>query len=170
MDGNRTVELSRLLVGLSLPHVGEETALLLAQHFKTLDNLSRAKTETIDAIRGLGPIVAPAIVEWFAHKENKALVSRLGKILKIFNPEFKSNKKSLPLAGQTFVLTGTLLSMSRDEAKKKIRALGGDISSSVSKQTDYVVAGENPGSKYADAHRLGVRIVSEREFMRIVGA
>ena len=169
IGAHRKVELSRLLVGLSLPHVGEETALLLAQHFKTIDDLAKAKTERIDSIRGLGPIVAPAIMEWFAHKENKALVSRLGKILKISNPEFKSNKKSLPLAGQTFVLTGTLSSMSRDEAKKKIRALGGDISSSVSKKTSYVIAGENPGSKYDEAKRLDVRVLTEDEFVRIVG-
>ena len=90
------------------------------------------------------------------------------KILKITNPEYHSNKKTLPLAGKTFVLTGTLSSMSRDEAKKKIRALGGDVSSSVSKKTSYVVAGENPGSKLDEAQRLGVPTMLEEDFLHII--
>lgn len=171
INAHKNVELSRLLTGLSLPHVGEETALLLAAHFKTIDDLAKAKVEDLDRIEGIGPIVAPAIVLWFTTKSNRELVGRLKEVLKITNPHFAiaSGGLSLPLAGKTFVLTGTLETMSRDEAKKKIRALGGDISNSVSKKTGYVVAGENPGSKYADAERLGVRIVSEREFMHIIG-
>jgi len=169
IQNHRTLELSRLLVGLSLPHVGEETALLLAQDFKTLDDLSKAKAERIDAIRGLGPIVAPAIVEWFRAKTNRELVERLKKILKIQNPVYAASREARgKLFGKTLVLTGTLSSMSRDEAKKKIRSLGGDVSSSVSKKTDYVVAGENPGSKYMEAEKLGVSIITEKDFHNLL--
>ena len=168
IQAHRTVELSRLIVGLSLPHIGEETAILLATHFKTIDDLTRAREGDLDAIDGIGPIVAPAIAAWFNDKDNKALVSRLKKILTISNPLFRSDKKSLPLFGKTFVLTGTLENMSRDEAKKKIRQLGGDVSSSVSKKTDYVVAGGNPGTKFADAQHLNVPILTEKDFHKIL--
>lgn len=171
IHAHRTVELARLLTGLSLPHVGEETAILLAAHFKTLNDVAAAAVEKLDAIDGLGPVVAPAIVEWFGQKDNRALIGRLQKILTIKNPYFaKASKgRSLPLSGKTFVLTGTLSSMSRDEAKAKIRQLGGSISSSVSKKTSYVVAGENPGTKLDDAERFGVEILTDKEFTRIVG-
>ena len=166
IQAHRTVELSRLLVGLSLPHIGEETGILLAQHFRAIDDLAKAKKEDLDAIEGIGPVVAPAVVLWFKTPDNKQLVARLKKALTITNPSFAkaSEGKPLPLAGKTFVLTGTLESMSRDEAKKKIRQLGGDVSSSVSKKTDYVVAGENPGSKFDEAQKLGVKILEERVF------
>lgn len=168
IQSHRTVELSRLLVGLSLPHVGEETAILLAQHFAKLDDLMKAKVEDLDSIQGIGPIVSPAVVGWFKHKPNRALISRLKKALTITNPLFSSDRRTLPLTSKTFVLTGTLSSMSRDEAKRKIRQLGGDVSSSVSKKTDYVVAGENPGSKHDDAQRLGVKILEEPDFLKLV--
>ncbi len=164
----RTVELSRLLTGLSLPHVGEETAILLAEHFKTLDALMKASVEKLDDIAGFGPIVAPGIVQWFRHKENPALIVRLQKILTIKNSLYRSQKKSLPLSGKTFVLTGTLSSLSRDEAKTKIRALGGNVSNSVSKNTSYVAAGDNPGSKYDDAQRLAVAVLTETDFLNIL--
>jgi DNA ligase (NAD+) len=162
----RSTELSRLLTGLSLPHVGEETAILLAQHFKTLNDLAAAPVETLDAIRGVGAIVAPGIVEWFAHKDNRALIKRLTDVLTIKNPLYQKQAKSLPLSGKTFVLTGTLSALSRDEAKAKIRALGGNVSGSVSKKTDYVVAGENAGSKLNDAQKLGVALLSEEDFLK----
>ncbi len=163
---HRRVELARLLTGLSLPHVGEETAIVLARHFKTLDDISNVCEEQLDAIRGLGTIVAPRIVEWFKHKENRALIARLKKVLAIRNPLYQKQSKNLPLSGKTIVLTGTLSSTSRDEAKAKIRSLGGDVSGSVSKKTSYLVAGENPGSKLTDAERLGVPVLSEQEFLK----
>ncbi len=161
------VPLSRLLTGLSLPHVGEETALLLAQHFKTIDDLVRATEGKLSAIAGIGPIVASALVEWFADKENQQLLARLQKVVSIVS-EKTAGKKNLPLAGKTFVLTGGMESLSRDEAKQKIRALGGDVSSSVSKNTDYVVAGEDAGSKLDKATALGVKILSESEFLKLL--
>src|SRR3989338_8208121 len=169
IGSHRKVELARLLVGLSLPHIGEETGILLAQHFREIDDLAKAKVEDLDAIEGIGPVVAPAVVLWCAQKENKALVTRLKKVLTITNPVFRqAQDKKLPLFGKTFVLTGTLESMSRDEAKKKIRQLGGDLSNSVSKKTDYVVAGENPGSKFDEAQKLGVKIIEESEFLQLL--
>ncbi|HVY72679.1 MAG TPA: NAD-dependent DNA ligase LigA [Candidatus Paceibacterota bacterium] len=173
----KNVTLARLITGLSLPHVGEETSILLAQNFKTLAKLEEASEEKLSGINGIGPIVAKAIVEWFAEKENTKLLGRLGKLIKITNPDFtsalrqaqgKQSQADFPFAGKTFVLTGTMESMSRDQAKEKIRSLGGDVSSSVSKKTDYVVAGEEAGSKLDKAEELGVTILSEQEFLELL--
>lgn len=168
IEKSRSTELSRLLVGLSIPHIGEETAVLLAQKCKTLDDIADARAEDLNAIEGMGDIMAHAVHDWFEDKDNKQLLTRLKKHLAIQNPVYRSELKSLPLQGKTFVLTGTLSSLSRDEAKEKIRSLGGDVSSSVSKKTSYVVAGENPGSKFTDAQKLGVSILSEEEFLKMI--
>lgn len=164
------VSLARLLTGLSLPHVGEETAILLAQNFKTLDALQDVTEEKLSSIHGIGPIVAKAVVDWFGEKENQTLLERLQKLITITNPEYVSGgaKTNLPFANKTFVLTGTLETMSRDEAKEKIRTLGGDVSSSVSKKTTYVVAGEEAGSKLDKAEELGVQIINEQEFLELL--
>lgn len=166
----KNVTLARLLTGLSLPQVGEETAILLASHFKTLDMVAEAGEDTLVALDGIGPIVGKSIVDWFAEKENKKLLERLQKLIYITNPEYKTAQTSgnLPLSGKTFVLTGTLSTLSRDEAKEKIRKLGGDVSSSVSKNTTYVVAGEEAGSKLANAEKLGVQVLNEEEFLNLI--
>ncbi len=161
----RKVELARLLVGLSIPQVGEETAILLAKKFRTIDALADASEATLTEIDGVGPIVAKDVVEWFELKRHKDLIARLKKVLMIVSPPKES--KSLPFAGKTFVLTGGLDSMSRDEAKEKIRALGGDVAGSVSKNTDYVVAGESAGSKLDTARELGISVISEQEFLSL---
>ncbi len=163
--GAQKVPLSRLLGGLSIPHVGEETALVLSREFKTIDALAESKEEKLAQISGVGEVVAKAIVEWFALKRHQALVARLKKVLKIISDD---TPRATPLAGKTFVLTGGLSSMSRDEAKAKIRALGGDVSSSVSKKTSYVVAGEEAGSKLDTANELGVQVLTEEEFVRML--
>jgi DNA ligase (NAD+) len=159
--------LARLIAGLSIPQVGEETALLLARRYSTLDQIANADVEELAAIHGIGPVVAEAIAKWFAEKSNKALIKRLQKVLTVVNDE--QGKTSGKYAGKTFVLTGGLSSMSRDEAKEKLRALGAAVSSSVSSKTDYVVAGEDAGSKLAKAEELGVRVLSEREFLKLIG-
>jgi len=163
------VSLSKLLTGLSLPHVGEETAILLAQNFKTVDELAAASAAELKSIGGIGPIVAQALVEWFAEKENKELIKKLKKVLKIENETAlrQAQGEKLPLFGKTFVLTGTMESFSRDEAKEKIRQLGGSVSSSVSAKTDYVVAGSDAGSKLAAAKKFGVATLSEKEFLKL---
>jgi len=160
----QSVPLSRLLTGLSLPHVGEETAILLAQNFKTIDELAGAEVEKLEAINGIGPVVAKCIVDWFGDKENKVVLKRLKKLLNIVS-EKSSTKKSLLLAGKTFVLTGGMQTMSRDEAKERLRKLGASVSSSVSKNTDYVVAGSDAGSKLDKARELGVNILTEQQFL-----
>jgi DNA ligase (NAD+) len=164
---SKSAPLSRVLTALSIPQVGEETAILLAQNFKTIDDIAQASEGDLAAINGIGPIVASAIRGWFREKENKKLVANLKKHIQI-ESEKVSNKQALPLAGKTFVLTGGMESMSRDEAKAKIRALGGDVSSSVSIKTSYVVAGDEAGSKLDKARELGVQVISEREFLKLI--
>ncbi len=164
---SREVELARLLVGLSIPHIGEETAILLAQEFRTLDALASASEEKLNAIDGMGEIMAKAVHEWFHDKENLKLLARLKKVLVISAPRQARGEK-LPLFGKTYVLTGSLKSMSRDEAKEKLRALGADVSSSVSKKTTAVIAGEEAGSKLDKARELGVTILGENDFLKLL--
>lgn len=161
----QSVPLARLITGLSLPHVGEETAIVLAQNFKTLDTVAAAKESDLAAIPGIGPIVAQAVTDWFTEKENKELIKRLKKVMSITNDAVPTSGK---LKGKTFVLTGGLKSMSRDEAKEKLRMLGASVSSSVSAKTDYVVAGEEAGSKLDKAQELGVKILTEKEFLKLI--
>ncbi|MEK7613163.1 MAG: NAD-dependent DNA ligase LigA, partial [Patescibacteria group bacterium] len=164
---SRSVPLARLLTGLSVAHVGEETAILLAQNFKTIDDLAKAKEAELAAIAGIGPIVAKAIHDFFREAENKALVQRLKKVLVITNDLAlrQARGEKLKLFGKTFVLTGTMEKMGRDEAKEALRKLGASVSSSVSQNTFAVVAGEAPGSKLDKAKELGVKILTERQFL-----
>ncbi|HEY5383501.1 MAG TPA: NAD-dependent DNA ligase LigA, partial [Candidatus Paceibacterota bacterium] len=166
----KEVTLARLVTGLSIPQVGEETAILLAQHFKTAAAIAAANIEEFEAIKGIGEVVGRSIYEWFHLAENKKLIERLKKALHIENTDFESRTtlaKKL-LAGKTFVLTGTMESVNRDEAKAKIRAQGGDVSSSVSKNTFAVVAGQDPGSKLDKAEELGVQVLTEAQFLRLL--
>jgi DNA ligase (NAD+) len=166
----KEVPLARLLAGLSIGQVGEETAILLAKNFKTIDDIAKAKIEEFESINGIGDVVGRSIYDWFHLADNKKLIERLKKHLKLTNPDFvsKAAQASLPLAGKTFVLTGTLSSMDRDEAKSALRKLGADVSSSVSKNTYAVVAGEEAGSKLEKAEELGVKVISEKEFLKLV--
>ncbi len=160
--------LSRIVTALSIPQVGEETAILLARNFLTIDDIAQASEDDLAAINGIGPIVARAIYDWFKDKENKKLITNLKKHIKIESEKISGAKAAyMPLAGKTFVLTGGMESMSRDEAKEKIRKLGGDVSSSVSKKTSYVVAGDEAGSKLDKARELGVEVLSEAEFIKL---
>lgn len=162
----RKVPLYRLLVGLSIENVGEETARLIADTFGSLEAVRNAGVEEIASIHGVGTTVARSLVDWFADKNHQKVVDELLPYLIIENPT--TGTKSNLLEGQTFVLTGTLQRMTRDEAKDVIRRLGGNVSSSVSKKTSYVVVGSEPGSKADDANRLGVKILTETEFLDIV--
>ena len=161
----KQVTLSKLITGLSVPQVGEETGILLAQNFKTVDDIAAASVGELEVINGIGPIVAASIHDWF--RENKKLVERLKKLIQVTNPDKISRVvlEKLPLAGKTFVLTGTMESLSRDEAKEKIRAQGGSVSSSVSAKIDYVVAGSDAGSKLDKAKELGVKVLTEQQFL-----
>lgn len=170
IDAAREVPFSRLLTGLGIPHVGEETALLLSHEFKSIDELSAAGAEQLIAINGVGEIVADAIVSWFEDRENKKSIEWLKKQISIRSEIKAPVKKDGFFVGKTFVLTGSMVSLSRDEAKEEIRKRGGKVAGSVSKKTDAVVAGEEPGSKYDDAQKLGVPILGEDEFIRLLSA
>lgn len=164
IEESKNVALPKFIYSLGIRHVGEETAELLAEHFKNLENIRKAKIAELENIDGVGAVVGESVVQWFADKENARELDGLMKHLKIEGVKGKS--KNLPLVGKTFVLTGTLTSMSRDEAKEKIKSLGGKVSSSVSKETSYVVAGGDPGSKYDNAVKIGVEILDEKAFQK----
>lgn len=167
IDAARKVPLSRLLYGLSIDHVGEETARLLSQHFGTLEKLCKASVEELEAVDGIGGILARSVYDWFRRKEKAAILDRLLTHLKV--QKDAAQTKNGRFSGKTFVLTGTLESMSREEAEERIRNLGGSVSSSVSKKTSYVIAGESAGSKLEKARSLGVEVLSESEFARMLG-
>ncbi len=162
----RNVTFPRFLTGISIPQVGEETAEDLADYFGTLENLQKANFEKLEAIPGVGPTIARSIVDWFSDTENKKILKNLISHV-VIQPQNKKNVSG-KLSGKTFILTGSLESMSRDQAKEKIKNKGGSVSSSVSKNTDYVVTGKDPGEKFQDAQRLGVRILKENEFIELI--
>lgn len=158
----KKVALDRLLIGLSIPHVGEETAYLLATHFATLAILRKASEESLSEIDGIGPIIGHSVHTWFAQEENKMLLARLHKHLsvsKVVAPE------KGPLTGQTVVVTGTLPTLSREEAEALVRKAGGKATATVSAKTSFVVAGEAAGSKLAKAEELGVVVIDEAGFL-----
>jgi DNA ligase (NAD+) len=159
----RKVPLDRLLVGLSIPHVGEETAFLLAVHFGTLATLRAATEESLSGIEGIGPIIGKSVAAWFADTENQALLERLLKHLQI--QKVAAPAKG-PLSGQTVVITGTLPTLSREEAEALVRKNGGKAASSVSSKTSFVVAGENPGTKLEKAQSLNVPVLDEEGFLK----
>jgi DNA ligase (NAD+) len=158
----KDVTLARFIASLSIPQVGEETARDIAEHFKTPEKFKAASASELVEIEGVGEVVAHSIVDWFRDKENKKLYDRLLKKVRVKTEE---RLKGGRLEGKTFVLTGTLPTLSREEASEMIRAEGGDVSSSVSKNTDYVLAGESAGEKLQKADGLGVEIISEEEFL-----
>lgn len=169
IENSRRITLPRFLVGLSISQVGEETTIDLSNHFGSIEKLRIASFDELQALDGVGPIVAKALVDWFADKNNKKVLDNLLKEVEIEKVSVKANSNILgKLAGQTFVITGTLSSLDRDTAKDKIRALGGDVSESVSSKTTYLVAGEKAGSKLAKAQTLGVKVLTEEEFLKIV--
>lgn len=167
INDSKRVTLARFLFALGIRHVGEETAELLAETFGSLENVQTATMDDLVPIDGIGETVAQSVTNWFSDTENKDLLARLVPNLSIQNPT-KKDKKALRLQGKTFVLTGTLPTLSRDDAKARIKALGGTVAGSVSKKTDYVVAGENPGSKYDDAQTLGIPILDEEGFLSLL--
>lgn len=166
LDKARHVGLARLLFALSIDGVGEETAHDLASHFGSLDAIIHAKAEELEGVENIGGVIAESIYSWFREEKNKELVKKLLTHITITS----APKKSIGTAfvGKTVVVTGTLPTLSRDEAKDMIRREGGSPSSSVSKKTDFVLAGADPGSKYEKAKKLGVRIINEAEFLRII--
>ena len=161
------ITLPRFIYSLGILHVGEETANVLAQKFGSIEKLKKASREDLEATRDIGPIVSQSIYSWFRESGHLRLLERLERAGVRIESE-KRKAKSEKLAGLTFVLTGTLDSLSRQQAKEKIRALGGDVSESVSQKTSYVVVGENPGSKYDKAKKLGIKTLVEKELLTML--
>jgi len=167
IQSKKEISLARFIYALGIRNVGEQTAIDLANQFGSLEKLRKASLEELEEILDIGPIVARSIYEWFRNKHNLEFLEKLKKVeVKIIEP--KKEKKKLNLVGKTFVLTGALKSMTRDEAKEKIRQLGGKVSFSVSKRINFVVVGESPGSKYQKAKKLGVKTISEKEFLEMI--
>ncbi|MDO8729316.1 MAG: NAD-dependent DNA ligase LigA [bacterium] len=165
----RNVTLGRFIASLSIPQVGEETARDMALHFGTPDRFAKATLVDLEKLNGVGPIVAHSVINWFTDKENKKLFTRLLKQVHIAPAQQSVLNKNLPLTGKSFVLTGTLEKMSREDAKEKIRALGGEVHESVSKNTSYVIAGRDPGEKFGKAQKLRVNILNEKELSDMLG-
>jgi DNA ligase (NAD+) len=167
IQSHHEVTLSKFLYGLGILHVGEQTSEDIAEHFGTLDALLDADAEAIAAVPNIGETIATSILEFFKTPANKMLVKKLLRNGVMILPPVRTVKNGT-LSGKTFVLTGTLAEMSRDEAKKKIKALGGSTTESVSKNTSYVVAGDAAGSKLAKAEQLGVPVLDEAQFLKLL--
>ena len=171
IDEAREITLARFIMSLSIDQVGEETAIDMANTFGSFEKFRKASFEDLDNINGVGSVVAQAVVDWFRKKENQEMLGRLLKQTKITNPKKKlggATPKFGKWEGKAFVLTGSLKAMGREGAKVKIRDLGGSISSSVSANTDFVVAGEKAGSKLDKAKKLGVKVLSENQFLKML--
>jgi len=167
IDASRSRPLSRLLFGLGIRHVGSETAALLAQHFGGIDGLMDAKADEVASIPSIGPIVAQSVHNYFQRKSTRKLIRKLRK----GGVQMMADKPAAregPLKGQTFVITGTLSGMTRPAAEARIKALGGQAAGSVTKATDYLVAGESPGSKFAKAEKYGTTILSDDDFSKLL--
>ncbi len=162
---SKKISLARLITALGIRFVGEETAIDLAQYFGSLENIKNISQEELEAVPDIGPRASESIYNWFRIKENKELIDNLIKQgIDISAPEQISKK----LSGKTFVLTGSLEDITRNEAKQRIRFLGGKVSNSVSQKIDYVVKGREPGTKYKKAKELGVKIINEQQFLAML--
>lgn len=182
IQAHKKISLPRFLYSLGILHIGEETARLLADKFQSMEVQPRYTEveprkigkvfkkftlEKLQEIPDIGPRVAQSIYNWFRESHNIKFLRKLEKVgIKIENQKLKVQIQKL--THQTFVLTGTLDSLSREEAKRKIRQLGGNVSESVSQKTDYVVIGENPGAKYEKAKKIGIKIIKEKEFLKMI--
>jgi len=162
---SKKIPFSKFIFALGIRHVGEETAIALARYFGSLEKLRKASINEFANIEDVGEVVAKSIYQWFNSKKNKEFIDKFIK-LGIEIKELKPAKKKL--RNIVFVLTGELDSMTREQTKTRIRQLSGDVSSSVSRQTNFVVAGKEPGSKYDKAKKLGVKIINEKEFLKMI--
>jgi len=167
IENSKQRDLDRLIYALGIRHVGERTARALASHFKSLESLARATLEELTEVEDVGPTVAESIAFFFKQPENMKLISRLKEMGLNFSYKEPRPARGLSLSGQTFVLTGTLSSLSREQAQDIIQELGGAVSSSVSGKTTYLVVGESPGSKLDKARKLGITILDEKEFLKM---
>jgi DNA ligase (NAD+) len=168
LAASKSRDLWRLIFGLGILHVGAGGAKSLARHFPALDDIFAANAEQLAEAEDIGEVIAQSLVNWHGDARNQKLIERLRAAGLNFRSElFQPRAKAGPFAGKTFVLTGTLPTLKREEAAAKIESLGGKVSGSVSKKTDFVVAGEEAGSKLDKAQKLGVKIIDEKEFLKM---
>jgi DNA ligase (NAD+) len=168
IEKSKNRPLARVIFALGIPHVGDQYAELLAEHFSSINDLAKANEEDLPSIPSIGPRIAQSIVAFFRQERNRQIIHKLRKAgVRLERPENVGEElvSSLPLAGLEFVLTGKLESFSRPEAEAKIKALGGRTGSDVTRKTSYVVVGADPGSKLAKAQKLGIETLSEAEFL-----
>jgi len=166
ITGSKERSFARVIYGLGIKQVGEHVAQLLADGFESIDELASADVESLTQIEGIGPVVAESIHSYFRNERNLKFIGKL-KMAGVRLSREKAEKKGTRFAGTMFVFTGGLETMTRDEAKAAVKALGGKASGSVSGKTDYVVAGEGAGSKLAGAEKLGLKIIDEKEFRKM---
>ena len=169
IEKSKMVTLPRLIIALSIPQVGEETANDIAEHFKDIKKIQNASFEELEWINGVGPIVAKSVRDWFDDADSRRNLENLLKHIKIKKVDVPISVRP-DFSGKIFVLTGALKSLTREEAKENIRKMGGKVSSSVSSNTDYVVTGEDAGLKLEKAKELGVKILTENEFLNLLGS
>jgi len=167
IQSKKKILLSRFIYALGIKNVGEETAQDLTQYFGSMEKFQGSTLEELQKIRDIGPVVAESIHQWFQEKRNLKFLEKLKKsgVTIIY---FEGRVRPGRLQGKTFVLTGSLETMTREEAKEKIRLLGGEISESISKKTDFLVAGKEPGTKYEKAKKLGIKRLKEQEFLKLI--
>jgi DNA ligase (NAD+) len=168
IESSKQHSLQRLIYGLDIRHVGERYAKILARHFRSIENLQKATVEELDAIHEIGLAVAMSVYNWMNNLRNMDLIERLklaGVKTEIGESQVSANEN---FNGKTFVLTGKMENYTRDEAAKLIEERGGRVSSSVSKKTDFVVAGSDAGSKLDKANSLGVAVIDEVEFAQMI--
>jgi len=163
---SKTQPLWRLIAALGIRHIGGQSAQILADYFRSLDALIKAPKQTLEQIDQIGPTMAESIYEYFRDKKNAAVIKDL--FAAGVKPPTPQKSRTRKLAGKTFVVTGTLESFSRQQAEAEIKQAGGKASSSVSKKTDYLLAGQSPGSKLQKAQNLGVKIITEKEFLEMI--
>ena len=161
------VSLGRFIYALGIRHVGAKTASDIAEHFTSLDNFLQAQPETLDSIGGIGEVVSVSLASWLSDKVNQKLVHDL--VAAGVEVQDQATKKAGKLTNTSWVFTGTLSSMSREEASSKVVALGGNVTSVVSKSTNFVVAGDEPGSKIEKAKKFGINILNEQQFSKALG-
>jgi DNA ligase (NAD+) len=162
--------LSRLIYALGIRHVGGETAELLAREFHSLNELANATRERLMSVPSIGPKIADSILAFFSVKENREIIEKLRRAgVKLAEKAETQSAVVQPLAGMEFVITGTLQSLKRAEAEEKVKALGGEVGSSVTRQTTHLVIGAEPGSKLAKAQELGAKVLTEEEFLKLIG-
>jgi len=166
INNHREIEFSKFIISLGIENVGESTAEDLANRFNTIGNLEKASILELEEISDIGPVVAKSIYNWFRDESNKKFLKKLcSKVI----VKKQLQEKGVKFKGLKFVLTGSLYNMARDEAKRMIKRQGGEVTESVSENTNFVVSGSDPGSKYDKAKKLGIKILNEKEFMEMFG-